>query len=132
MHPIITFKTKKFDTRKERPNPINPIAGESILVWLRDNVFRSRYECTEPDGEDWGWYMDVSYHGRRYMVGGIAFDEESDDAGVAIEWLVQFEKSRSIKERLLGQEKLDGKDPFVREVFAALEAEESFNEVEWV
>lgn len=131
MHPVISLKTAKFDTTKERPNPINPIAGESILYWLRDNVFQSKYQCTEPDYEDWGWYMDVICHGRTYMVGGIAFDEDCDDAGLVIEWLVQIDKERSIKEKLLGQEKIDGDDPFVQEIFRALQEEESFADVEW-
>jgi hypothetical protein len=131
MHPAIAFKTAKFDTGKERPNPINPIAGESILNWLRDEVFHGKYPCTKPDYEDWGWYMNVSYHGRTYMVGGIAFDEDRDDAGLAIEWLVQIDKERSIRERLLGREKLDGNDPFVQEIFHALSEEASFADVEW-
>ena len=131
MYPLISFKTAKFDTSKERPNPINPVAGESILYWLRDSVFQSKYQCTEPDYEDWGWYMDVSYHGRTYMVGGIAFDEDLDDAGAVIEWLVQVDKERSLKERLLGREKIHGNDPLVQEIFHALQAEESFADVEW-
>ena len=131
MNPVISFKTDKFDTSKERPNPINPIAGESILYWLRDNVFQPEHQCTEPDAEDWGWYMDVSYKGRRYMVGGIAFDEDFDDSGRVIEWLVQIDKDRSIKEKLLGREKIDGNDPFVQEVFQALRGEKTFSDVEW-
>ncbi|MEM6820166.1 MAG: hypothetical protein AAF578_15410 [Pseudomonadota bacterium] len=75
--------------------------------------------------------MDVSYHGRNYMVGGIAFDEDCDDAGLVIEWLVQIDKERSIKEKLLGQEKIDRDDPFVQEIFQALQAEDSFADVDW-
>ncbi len=48
-----------------------------------------------------------------------------------IEWLVQIEKDRSLKEKFLGQEKIDGNDPLVQEIFKALQAEESFAEVEW-
>lgn len=131
MHPVISFKTALFDTRKERPNPINPIAGESILNWLRDNVLQPRYRCSEPDCEDWGWYMDVSFDDRTYMIGGIAFDEDCNESDPVIEWLLQFDKSRSLKEKLLGREKIDADDPLVKMVFQSLLDEASFVDVEW-
>ena len=31
---IISFTTDRFDVSGERPNPINPIAGQSVLLWL--------------------------------------------------------------------------------------------------
>lgn len=65
------------------------------------------------------------------MVGGIAFDEDFDDSGRVIEWLVQIDKDRSIKEKLLGREKIDGNDPFVQVVFQALREEKAFRDVEW-
>jgi hypothetical protein len=50
---VIRLTTDKFDVSKERPNPINPIAGESLLVWLREKA-KPRALLTEPDAEDWG------------------------------------------------------------------------------
>ena len=35
---VIRFRTDKFDVSKERPNPINPIPGESLLLWLRERA----------------------------------------------------------------------------------------------
>jgi hypothetical protein len=35
---VVRFNTKMFDVSRERPNPINPIAGESLLRWLRDRL----------------------------------------------------------------------------------------------
>jgi len=75
--------------------------------------------------------MNVSYNGRTYMVGGIAYDEEIDEASPLIEWLVQIHKSRSLKEKLLGREKIDGNDPFVQLVFQSLDDEEAFIDVNW-
>jgi hypothetical protein len=31
---VMTFRSSKFDIATETPNPINPIAGESLLLWL--------------------------------------------------------------------------------------------------
>ena len=61
---VIRFTTDKFDVSKERPNPINPIPGESLLVWLQDRA-QSRTQLTEPDAEDWGWYSYVDWNGRQ-------------------------------------------------------------------
>ena len=55
---VIRFRTAKFDVSKERPNPINPIPGESLLLWLRERA-RPDVVMSEPDAEDWGWYSSV-------------------------------------------------------------------------
>jgi len=52
---LITFRTAKFDIRRETPNPINPIAGESVLPWLRESLKSRGYEADSPGTEDWGW-----------------------------------------------------------------------------
>jgi hypothetical protein len=56
---LITFTTARFDTTKEPPNPINPIAGQGVLTWLRAELLRAHYRVSEPATEDWGWYMNV-------------------------------------------------------------------------
>jgi hypothetical protein len=56
---LIAFRTARFDVGAETPNPTNPIAGRSVLNWLREELAKSRYTSTEPDTEDWGWYMNV-------------------------------------------------------------------------
>jgi hypothetical protein len=45
---VITFRSSKFDVMKERPNPINPIAGESVLAWLREQLKSSSFVVTTP------------------------------------------------------------------------------------
>src|ERR1051325_3168468 len=52
---VITFRSSRFDTAAETPNPINPIAGESVLSWLSEGL-ASAYEVTAPATEDWGGY----------------------------------------------------------------------------
>jgi len=59
---------------------------------------------TEPDQEDWGWYIEANYKGSGYFVGvGGNADEASEDKDQG-EWRIMVEKRRS------GWEKLAGKD----------------------
>ena len=51
---LISFKTSRFDVRTETSNPINPIAGQSVLAWLRPHLAETGYRATDPDAEDWG------------------------------------------------------------------------------
>jgi len=62
MHPIIRFTTDIFDIKEEDKNPINPIYGQSLLLWLQQKIAVS-YKMSAPDYEDWGWYADMIYHG---------------------------------------------------------------------
>lgn len=56
---LVGFRTSRFDVSTETPNPINPIAGQSVLGWLRGELEKARYASTDPATEDWGWYIDV-------------------------------------------------------------------------
>lgn len=103
---IIRFTTSKFDVTTERPNPINPIAGESLLRWLRERA-SPRFEVSEPAAEDWGWYAAVTADGRAYMLGASAAEEEV--AGKR-EWVLQIVKQRSLAERLLGRARMETHD----------------------
>src|SRR5687767_10823339 len=97
---LVSFRTAKFDPRTEDPNPINPIAGQSILLWLRAELAKAHYTVTESSTEDWGWYVDVEAEGANYLVGASA---DADTSSRDIEWIVQVHKHRSLKEKILGQ-----------------------------
>jgi len=105
---VITFKTARFDISKETPNPINPIAGESVLKWLREEIEKTGYRATEPDTEDWGWYMDVEADGRSYLVGASG---DADTSTPVIDWTLQVHKTRSMKDKLLGRNRMAADDP---------------------
>jgi hypothetical protein len=105
---LISFKTAKFDVSKETPNPINPIAGQSVLSWLRDELATSQYQATGPDAEDWGWYLEVVGSGGTYLVGASADADASDPV---VEWIIQVHKHRSSTEKLLGRNKMAPDDP---------------------
>lgn len=102
---ILRFTTAFFDVSKERPNPVNPIAGESLLLWLQAQA-RPQLELSAPEAEDWGWYSDVIVDGRAYTIGASASGDEDDDEGGnadprgAREWVLQIVKHRSVSEKL--------------------------------
>ena len=121
---VIRFRTDQFDVSKERPNPINPIPGESLLLWLRERA-RPDVAVSEPDAEDWGWYSSVEWKGRSYMLGSSASEDDSGDR----EWILQIEKHRSVKEKLLGRAKMSKDDECARYFQRLLENEATFKGV---
>src|SRR5215470_977690 len=104
---LVSFKTALFDVSRERPNDINPIAGQSVLLWLRDALIKAQYRVTEPDTEDWGWYMDVQGESGSYLVGASA----EADASPPLEWIVQVHKHRTFKDKIFGRNKMAEDDP---------------------
>lgn len=98
---LITFRTAKFDPRAEPENPINPIAGHALLVWLRAALRDRGVECGEPDAEDWGWYFDASSHGATYLVGASGDPEPTSDG--VIDWTIQLHRHRSLSDKLSGR-----------------------------
>jgi len=123
---VIRFLSARFDVSTERPNPINPIAGESLLLWLREQV-KAEVEMSPPEAEDWGWYSFVSWQGRQYLIGSCASEEEE---GGEREWILQIDKQRSMRERLLGHEKMARDDECASYFQRLLEQEASFRVVE--
>lgn len=78
MAAVIRFNTGKFDVTRERPNPINPIFGESLLLWLKRTV-EPAHNISDPEPEDWGWYAHLVWDGQRFMLGSSASDEENGE-----------------------------------------------------
>ena len=123
---LVSFRTAKFDVRAEDPNPINPIFGQSVLRWLRAELARAHYTVTEPSTEDWGWYVDVEAAGANYLVGASGDAENSTSE---IEWIVQVHKHRSLKEKILGQNKMAVDDPLVALIESIVRADPQISEV---
>jgi hypothetical protein len=112
---LISFRTARFDVSKETPNPINPIAGEGVLNWLRDELAKAQYRSTAPSTEDWGWYIDVEGPGASYFVGASG---DAEDSTPEREWIVQVHKKRSLRDKLLGRNKMTSDDA----LFALIES----------
>ena len=121
---IIRFMTAKFDVSKERPNPIIPIPGESLLLWLRERA-RPDVAVSEPYAEDWGWYSYVEWKGRRNMLSSSASEDYNGDR----EWILQIEKHRSVIEKLLGRAKMSKDDECAKYFQRLLESEATFKGV---
>jgi hypothetical protein len=124
---LIEFKTSKFDPTAEPPNRINPLRGQSILKWLRERVLPN---ATEPDSEDWGWYMDVEFSGSRYLVGSICHDSDSGPHDALRNWVLQVHKHRSMTDKVFGRQKMQLDDPLVQAIVAALRGDPSFIDIE--
>ena len=121
MHPVIHLKSRIFDIAAEPENPINPIPGTSLLVWLRERI----PEMSQAAPEDWGWYSDLPLDGRSYLIGSCA--HESPDGNH--EWVLQIDKFRSLKEKLLGQARMTTADPCFALIQRLVQSEPGFTEI---
>ena len=124
---VIELRTSKFDPAAEPPNRINPIAGRSILEWLRQHVVP---DATEPDCEDWGWYMEVTFEGANYLIGGACVDAEADSVDQMRTWMIQIHKHRSLTDRLFGRNKIQAGDRLAAKIVAALRSDPGFVQVQ--
>lgn len=125
MHPVIRFNSSRFDLSLEPENPINPIRGISLLHWLKEQL-PAELSMTEPEAEDWGWYSCVIWEGRTYLIGACAYNEPDGNH----EWVLQFEKHRSLKERLFGRAKMTQEDPCFQFIKGLICGEPSFTHVD--
>ena len=117
---LINFRTSRFDVAAEAPNPINPIPGRSVLQWLRAGLSTSGYVTTEPETEDWGWYVTVEAEDMTYMVGASG---EVDGKSKDVDWVVQVHKHRSLKDKLFGRNKLAADDALVKQIEQLIRAD---------
>jgi hypothetical protein len=112
MTQLITFDSEAWGVASETANPINPIAGQGLLSWLREQLVAAGYEATDPEPEDWGWYLVAKRGDASYLIGA------SSDVATAMprEWTVQIHRQRSLSDRLLGRNKLQAGDPLMSAV----------------
>ena len=122
---VVRFSTSLFDVSHEDENPINPIYGQSVLRYLKEKT-SGQIDIDEPDAEDWGWYSFAECKGSKYLIGASAEQEVANDG----EWCIQVEKQRSLKERLLGKEKMTRDDECLQAIVSILKAESQINDVE--
>lgn len=123
---VISFRTNKFDVSAETPNPINPIAGQSVLRWLRAELSKAGYTATEPDTEDWGWYIDATGNDGTYLVGASA---DADGSTPDVEWVIQVHRHSSLTDKLFGRNKMAGDDPLVTLIERIVRADPQISDV---
>jgi hypothetical protein len=123
---IISFATSRFDIAGEPPNPINPIAGHSVLAWLKPQLVQAGYRVTDPDAEDWGWYIEASNVTGSYLVGASG---DTDTTASPVEWTIQVHRHRSVSDRIFGRGKLTDDDPLAALIATLLEGDEGITRV---
>jgi hypothetical protein len=138
---LFSFKTDRFDVTKETPNEFNAFAGEELLKWLRTELAKHQYASTEPDTEDWGWYIDVTGPNASYLVGATAeveykpLEEEGAPlsydvaADAVLDWTVQVHKHRTLVHKLFGKNKMEADDALCSILECTLKGEPSLQEV---
>ncbi|HAS6883033.1 TPA: hypothetical protein ACPV0H_004681 [Vibrio parahaemolyticus] len=128
MHIVFSFKTSMFNVTTENKNPINPIYGESLLKWLKQEV-GSEFTISEPEAEDWGWCCYIFWGNRQYMLGALTYYEEGDDPTIEQEWIFQIVKHRTLMEKLLRKENISSQDECVLFLKSKFEAEPRINSI---
>ena len=127
MAQLLTFSTSSFDVTLETPNPFNPIAGQSVLSWIREKLTGTPFTATSPEAEDWGWYMDVSGNGATYLVGASG---EPDSTTSDVDWTVQIHKHRTVLEKLTGRNILTDDDALLALLEGFVREESTFRDVQ--
>ena len=80
-----------------------------------------------PYAEDFNWYaFFAAWDSQTYLIGASAGQEDANN-GV---WSLQVEKQRSIKERLLGKDKMTEDDGCLLIILSILNAESQFKNIE--
>jgi hypothetical protein len=122
---LISFVTDRFDPAKETPNDINPIAGEALLLWLRERLQPLGYTTTLPETEDWGWYVYTDSGASRYLVGASGDPETGPDT----HWFIQIHKQRSLRDKMFGRNRLSSTDELSEAVERLVRGEKDFRDV---
>jgi hypothetical protein len=132
MH-LITFHSAMFDVASEPENPINPIPGHALLVWLSERL-GDGWTANEPAAEDWGWYVDVVHAagGATYLLGASGDPDDGAGAGGAAsyEWKLQIDRHRTMVDKFKGANKHMPDDPLTARVAAVLRAEPAIRDIE--
>ena len=97
------------------------------MQWLREKLSGSMYEVTAPEPEDWGWYVYVKGAGASYLVGASA---DARDTGRNIDWAVQIQRQRSLKDKITGANTLTVDDPLSALIEKIIRADADVGEID--
>jgi hypothetical protein len=100
----ILFSSNRFNLSEPREYFINDCCfGDDVAGWLVEQLRRRGWTATEPDQEDWGWYIDTGKGESAYFVGiGGTPDDGSESHSNHGEWRLMVEKHRTLWEKLTG------------------------------
>ena len=108
----IEFGSAYSDVEHEPPNDINPVKGQSFLVWLAPLLESAGYIVEGPHTEDWGWFLRARDALGRYIIGAMAMSEGDN----YVAWYAHVSRERSLAEVLQQKRRITKNDPIVREI----------------
>ncbi len=130
MHHDLTFETDRFNLSEVKEHFINPCCfGEDLAGWLRDKLLEKGLEATQPDQEDWGWYIEANYRGDWYFIGIGGNPDEFGKNNNQGEWRVMIKKHRSVWEKLTRKNEMSGAEEMMNLIREVIEMEPDFNNV---
>ncbi|NRB39223.1 MAG: hypothetical protein HRU20_12265 [Pseudomonadales bacterium] len=127
MHYDVRFTTSKFDVLNEDRDHTNPVYGQSLLNWIK-TLTDSPIDMADPEADDWGWYCDIQWRGLPYRLGSSATTLGDGE----VQWILHIEKSRTLKESLLGKEKMTPSDACFMYFKEMITAESDFHHIEFL
>jgi len=117
---ILKFSSNKFGAISSTELSNNPEQGYALAEMLRNEFRTLNYQTDESVSEiSWGWCFYMRYYRQQYMIGTLAYaDPSSEKTGSkstsdAVKYLVQFDKTRSLKERLFKQNQFTSDEPII-------------------
>lgn len=84
----LLFRTGRFNLSQVHRRFINPCCfGEDLAAWLRAKLAEEHIRASEPDQEDWGWYLRAKQGNNSYFLatGGNSANGTNRDYG---EWRI--------------------------------------------
>ncbi len=121
----VVFSTGRFNLREPKDYFINDCCfGDDVARWLAEQLRARGMEATDPDQEDWGWYLNVRCRGTAYFVGvGGTPPERPAECG---EWRLVVEKHRTLRDRLTRRNYMAEDDPLLAVLTSIVCSERDF------
>ncbi|MDX2031512.1 MAG: hypothetical protein SF339_12625 [Blastocatellia bacterium] len=90
----IVFSTERFAPGLPEECQVNPnVLGFELACWLGPALAKDGFVTSYPHPEDWGWYLDYSREGKRFMIGCAGSRVEGEQR---YEWRIFIEEARSL------------------------------------
>lgn len=114
---ILKFSTALFGTASDEGLANNPTQGHALAEMLRMEFQILNYKTDALIAEkDWGWCFKMQYYRKEYKIGTSAYSDLTpveNQAPGALQYLVQFDKKRTAREKFLRQNKFAHDEPII-------------------
>ena len=124
---VLRFSTTMFGSSNLDELGSNPPQGHALAEMLRMEFMALDYRTDDRITErKWGWTFNVQYYRQVYMVGTFAYsdfkpitDASTPNSG-PISYLIQFDKNRTLLEKIFGRNKFADDEPIIDLTIAVL------------